>query len=52
MLAIVLDRAVIETYAREHSDVILGVALATPYLWVLNDLVRSRDQAGKTPGST
>jgi ADP-ribose pyrophosphatase len=45
---IVLDRAVIETYAREHSDVVLGVALATPYLWVLNDLVRSRDQAGNT----
>ncbi len=45
---IVLDREVIETYAREHSDVVLGVALATPYLWVLNDLVCSRDRAGNT----
>jgi len=26
----VLDRDVIETYAREHSDVVLDVALATP----------------------
>jgi ADP-ribose pyrophosphatase len=42
---IVLDRAVIEGYAREH-EVVLGVGFANQYLWVVNDLVRSRDRAG------
>src|SRR5579863_10088635 len=45
---IVLDRAIIEDYCRSRSDVVIGVALATPYLWVLNDLVRSTDRAGNT----
>jgi ADP-ribose pyrophosphatase len=42
---IVLDRALIEAYALEHAEV-LGVGFANQYLWVVNDLVRSRDRAG------
>jgi ADP-ribose pyrophosphatase len=42
---IVLDRDVVGAYAREHH-VVLGVAAATPYLWLVNDLVRSSDTAG------
>jgi ADP-ribose pyrophosphatase len=44
---IVLDHEVIEAYAREH-DAVLGVAFANRYLWVINDLVRSRDHAGNS----
>jgi ADP-ribose pyrophosphatase len=44
---IVLDREVIEAYAREH-DAVLGVGFANRYLWVINDLVRSRDRAGNS----
>lgn len=42
---IVLDHEVIEAYAAEQGAV-LGVAFANQYLWLLNDLVRSRDRAG------
>lgn len=42
---VVRDPSVLEEFAREHR-VVLGVAAATPYLWLVNDLVRSRDSRG------
>jgi ADP-ribose pyrophosphatase len=42
---VVRDLGILEEYAREHR-VVLGVALANPYLWLVNDLVRSRDSHG------
>lgn len=44
---IVRDPAVLATFAGEHR-VVLGVVAATPYGWLLNDLVESRDHDGGT----
>jgi ADP-ribose pyrophosphatase len=37
---IIRDRQILEEYAVQH-DVTLGVTAHTPYLWLINDLVRS-----------
>jgi ADP-ribose pyrophosphatase len=42
---IISDPATLQTYAVEHQ-VVLGVAFATPYLWLINDLVQSQDASG------
>jgi 8-oxo-dGTP pyrophosphatase MutT (NUDIX family) len=44
---IVCDPQILEAFAGEHG-VVLGVATETPYLWLLNDLVQSRDRSGAT----
>src|SRR5487761_1409324 len=43
---IVRDPHVLENFAAEH-EVILGVVARTPYLWLVNDLVQSRDAADR-----
>lgn len=42
---IVREPEILEKFAETH-DVVLGVAAQTPYLWLLNDLVQSRDSSG------
>jgi ADP-ribose pyrophosphatase len=42
---IVLQRETLEAFA-EANDVVLGVSAETPYLWLINDLVESRNGAG------
>lgn len=42
---IVHDRAALEEFA-ERNDVVLGVAAETSHLWLVNDLVQSRDGSG------
>ena len=42
---IVLNRDVLAAYAREHN-VVLGVAVETPYVYFINDLVESRGENG------
>ncbi len=44
---IILDRRILDAYAAEH-DVVLGVTAETPYLWMINDLVRSSAGSGET----
>jgi len=42
---IVRDRRTLDSYAADHG-VVLGVVAETPYLWMINDLVESRRDAG------
>lgn len=42
---IVNDPDTLKRYS-EESDVVLGVMAETPYLWLINDLVQSRDSSG------
>jgi ADP-ribose pyrophosphatase len=42
---IVRDRSTLDAYAADH-DVVLGVTAETPYLWMINDLVQSRQDSG------
>jgi len=42
---IVREAEMLEAFAEEHS-VVLGVSVETPYLWLINDLVQSRDSSG------
>ena len=42
---IVREHALLEEFAREH-EAPLGVLVETPYLWLLNDLVKGRDDSG------
>jgi ADP-ribose pyrophosphatase len=42
---IVSDPDTLKRYSEEH-DVVLGVMAETPYLWLINDLVQSRDSSG------
>lgn len=44
---IIREPAALEAYAAEHQA-ILGVACETPYLWLINDLVRSQTSSGTT----
>ena len=44
---IVQEAATLEAFAAEHQ-VVLGVACETPYVWLLNDLVRSHVPSGAT----
>lgn len=44
---IVQDPARLQDFAQEHQAD-LGVLVATPYLWLVNDLVQSRDSSGAT----
>ena len=42
---IVRDPEIIASYAKKHH-VVLGVVASTPYLWLINDLVQSKDPTG------
>jgi ADP-ribose pyrophosphatase len=42
---IVRDPRTLEAFAEKHQ-VVLGVVAATPYIWLINDLVQSRAAAG------
>jgi ADP-ribose pyrophosphatase len=44
---IVREPRVLEEFAETHN-VVLGVAAKTPYLWLINDLVQSRNSSGAT----
>jgi len=44
---IIRDPAILELFAKEHQ-VVLGVVASNKYLWLINDLVQSRDAAGDT----
>lgn len=46
MRPIVRDRPTVERFAAEHGTV-LGVVTPGPYMWLVNDLVRSRTQSGE-----
>jgi ADP-ribose pyrophosphatase len=47
---IVRDPEVLEGFAEEHR-IVLGVAVATPYVWLLNDLVQTRADSGEVQHS-
>jgi ADP-ribose diphosphatase len=42
---IVREPEILETFAANHH-IVLGVPAATPYLWLINDLVQSHDTSG------
>ena len=42
---IVRDPQILEAFAEKHQ-VVLGVSAETPYLWLINDLVQSRNRSG------
>lgn len=44
---IIRDPETIAAYAKDHQ-VVLGVVASTPYLWLINDLVRSQVASGET----